>query len=146
MVFPSRPQRSLPSRQPRQMFPNQQFSNKMTSNSKQGKGWQPLIAKGVNGVSKTLGNVQQVLNVVQSTTPFIQQYGPMVKNIPSMYRMIKAFKDVDNSDKPDADKKEKETQWINQKSSGTKDENAKQDVLPKQRTNSDGQSTPKLFI
>src|SRR5690625_7636689 len=54
-----------------------------------------IATKGVNGLSKTLKNVQQVLHVVQSATPIVQEYGPMVKNIPAMYQMIKAFKDIE---------------------------------------------------
>lgn len=50
---------------------------------------------GAGGISNTLANIQQVLNVVQSTAPIVQEYGPMIKNLPAMYRMMKAFKDLD---------------------------------------------------
>lgn len=142
MVFPTQPQRGM---QQKQIFPNRRLRSETVtnSNSKQNRGWQPLVAKGVDGVSKTLTNVQQVLNVVQSTTPIIQQYGPMVKNIPSMYRMLKAFKDVESSDSPEEAKTAIKPD--KQNSASTKQTDIKQDVLPKQHANK-GQSTPKLFI
>ncbi|WP_117169410.1 VrrA/YqfQ family protein [Paraliobacillus sediminis] len=51
---------------------------------------------GGSGVTGTLNNIQQVLKMTQSVTPLIQQYGPMVKNIPSMLALLKAFQESDD--------------------------------------------------
>ncbi|WP_042223640.1 VrrA/YqfQ family protein [Oceanobacillus manasiensis] len=114
MVFPSprgqQFQRPIEHRQNPFMFPNRnvspsrqglpsllgKFTNQQASAG--------LINKGVGGLSSTLNNVQQVLKVVQSTAPIVQEYGPMVKNLPSMYRMMKAFKDLEAEDKKSDDK------------------------------------------
>ncbi|WP_112181116.1 VrrA/YqfQ family protein [Paraliobacillus zengyii] len=53
---------------------------------------------GGSGVTGTLNNIQQVLKMSQSVTPLIQQYGPMVKNIPSMLALLKAFQESDDEE------------------------------------------------
>lgn len=50
------------------------------------------------GITGHLERFQQVLSVVERTTPYIEEYGPFVKNLPQMYRMIKAFKSLENED------------------------------------------------
>src|SRR5690625_5114571 len=57
-----------------------------------------LATKGFGNISKTLSNVDQVIKVVQSATPIVQEYGPMVKNLPAMYRMVKAFSQIEDDD------------------------------------------------
>src|SRR5690625_3100986 len=97
MVYQIMRQRIYQSYPANNMHQNQSANIAPSRNNIQSK-VQPLVTKGVGGLSKTLNNVQQVLNVVQSTTPIVQQYGPMVKNIPAMYKMIKAFKDLESTD------------------------------------------------
>lgn len=58
---------------------------------------------GGSGVTGTLNNIQQVLKMTQSVTPLIQQYGPMVKNIPSMLALLKAFQESDDEEVEEAD-------------------------------------------
>src|SRR5690625_4446351 len=55
-----------------------------------------LATKGLGDISKTLSNVDQVIKVVKSATPIVQEYGPMVKNLPAMYRMVKAFSQIED--------------------------------------------------
>lgn len=57
-----------------------------------------FATKGADGLSKTLGNVQQVLKVIQTTAPIVQQYGPMIKNLPALYRMMKAVNEIDDEE------------------------------------------------
>lgn len=45
-------------------------------------------------LSGILNNTQQVLKTAQSIGPMIQQYGPLVKNIPMMWKLYKGFKDL----------------------------------------------------
>ena len=95
-------------------------------------------SRGAGGLSKTLTNVQQVLKVVQSASPMIQEYGPMVKNLPAMYRMIKAFKDVESTD--DGNEGDQTNQTKYKKSTETPEMTASE---PRKTM---GKSTPKLFI
>ncbi|CQR46639.1 hypothetical protein BN1058_00908 [Paraliobacillus sp. PM-2] len=50
------------------------------------------------GVTQTLSNLQQILKMTQSVTPIIQQYGPLVKNLPSMLTLLKAFQEADGEE------------------------------------------------
>lgn len=50
-----------------------------------------LAIKGMDGLGKTLENVQHIANAVEATAPMIEKYGPLVKKIPTMYRMMKAI-------------------------------------------------------
>jgi hypothetical protein len=46
------------------------------------------------GLTSMLNNTQQVLKTAQSIGPMIQQYGPMVKNLPAMWKIYKGFKNA----------------------------------------------------
>ncbi|MEH7245582.1 VrrA/YqfQ family protein [Neobacillus niacini] len=54
-----------------------------------------------DGLTGFLNNTQQVLKTAQSFGPMIQQYGPMVKNIPMMWRLYKGFKDLPSEENQD---------------------------------------------
>jgi len=89
------------------------------------------------GITRHLERFQQVLSVVERTTPYIEEYGPFIKNLPQMYRMIKAFKSLEDDDTDDispAQEINSEQQEVNV------EEPLAQDI------NDDGLSKPKLFI
>ncbi|HLR08085.1 MAG TPA: VrrA/YqfQ family protein [Bacillota bacterium] len=52
---------------------------------------------GEGGIMTTLNNVQQVLRMIQSAAPLVEKYGPVIKNLPALYKMIKAFNEVEDS-------------------------------------------------
>ncbi len=106
-------------------------------------------------VTNTLGNIQQVLKMAQSAAPIVQQYGPMVKNLPMMINMIKAFnesestEEVEDGDKdPVFEDEEKAKVKVNEKENLHKIESSiKQPKKPaKAVKKEDGISTPKLYI
>lgn len=108
-----------------------------------------LATKGVGGLSKTLTNVQQVLKVIESTAPLVEQYGPMVKNLPAMYRMLKTFKEFENMDDspendllPESESSEAPEESIEKSIPSVESDN----IIEQKRPRKDGQSTPKLFI
>lgn len=112
-----------------------------------------------------LGNVQKVLHTAESVMPMVQQYGPLVKNIPSM---IKLYKELNSSDdeeesKGDSNDKEEATKTTKKKKAGSKEQSSeetkKEDIkernLPKSKKrkkksktpqNETRQSVPKLYI
>lgn len=103
---------------------------------------------GVSTLSKTLGGVQQVLGVVQSTAPLVQEYGPMIKNLPSMYRMMKAFKTFSKEDSEEISEEERipperpnQTAEINKQP----EQMAKIKEEPVQNREK-GVSTPRLYV
>jgi hypothetical protein len=88
------------------------------------------------------------LNSVQSITPMIQQYGPLVKNIPMMWKLYKGFKDLPTEEQNEENKPDL-----------TAEEAAPTTTEPKKRTKrvvptdtgdekkrSNGPSVPKLYI
>lgn len=56
---------------------------------------------GDTSITGIIGNMQRAVQTAQQVTPMIQQYGPIVKNLPSLYRI---FKEV-NTDDPKETKK-----------------------------------------
>ncbi|HZW68907.1 MAG TPA: VrrA/YqfQ family protein [Pseudogracilibacillus sp.] len=50
---------------------------------------------------RALVTIQAILRLLKSSVPFFDQYGPMLKQLPNMYKMIKLIQDVneDSSDK-----------------------------------------------
>lgn len=109
-----------------------------------------MLSKGIGGFANVLDNVQQVLRVVETTAPIIKEYGPMIKNLPTMYRMVKAFKSIDglgdeeNGDNIESTESNIESTGIEEKNEKTETENE----LEKKQFDKvkDGRSTPKLYI
>ncbi|OCA91134.1 hypothetical protein A8F94_04550 [Bacillus sp. FJAT-27225] len=45
-----------------------------------------------------LANTQNVIQTVQSFSPLIEQYGPIVKNLPSMWKLYRGLKNTDTEE------------------------------------------------
>jgi hypothetical protein len=99
-----------------------------------------------------LNNTQQVLKTAQSIGPMIQQYGPIVKNLPMMWKLYKGFKDL-----PTEEKSEDDNNPIMKEQSVEVDEEPKPKPKSKRKRNSEnepiverkhhnGPSIPKLYI
>lgn len=150
MIFPNRfPNQMHPPRRP---FNPSLFSGRTFNRHIQPTpfGFQPqnqltsLTSKGVGGLSNILTNVQQVLKVVESTAPIVQQYGPMIKNLPAMYRMMKAFKEID-----DEESAEQQQEPIHSKDTKTTKNNLSHDSNIDIETDEEpylNQPKPTLFI
>lgn len=126
-----------------------------------------MASKGFGGISKTLNSVQQVLRVVDTAAPIVKQYGPMVRNLPAMYRMMKAFKNMEstNTDSDSENDNDNETKEASSNKESI-DIGIESDILDSYESNSssesntyrqheqktpkrsttNGESTPKLFI
>lgn len=50
---------------------------------------------GMERFSSSLDTFQQVLGVVHSAAPYIESYGPVVQKLPTLYRIYRAIKNVD---------------------------------------------------
>ncbi|WP_407272789.1 VrrA/YqfQ family protein [Radiobacillus sp. PE A8.2] len=108
------------------------------------------------GITGWLGNAQKMLQMAQSAAPIVQQYGPMVKNLPNMIQMLKAFNEVNAEDDTD---EEIESEEVEKQKVKVKKENlnkieayekkaakAKPQKKVAKKSLSNGESTPKLFI
>ncbi|PAD39291.1 hypothetical protein CHH53_05900 [Terribacillus sp. 7520-G] len=94
-----------------------------------------------------LNHTQNALKAAESFMPMVQEYGPMVKNLPSMLKMMKALKDIDFDEEeaaPEAEEKDKSKQENQRRSSAQKEAGkpAKQET----RRSKSGESLPKLYI
>ncbi|WP_080845033.1 VrrA/YqfQ family protein [Cytobacillus gottheilii] len=98
-------------------------------------------------ISGFLNNTQKVLHTANQIGPMVQQYGPMVKNLPAMWKLYRGLKDM-----PDADDTTEETE---NKPLKSKDKNTSQNIDIKNDESVDftpnkeakkGTSTPKLYI
>lgn len=64
-------------------------------------GFLSRVLGGDTSITGIIGNMQRAVQTAQQVTPMIQQYGPIVKNLPSLYKI---FKEV-NIDDPQETKK-----------------------------------------
>lgn len=104
-----------------------------------------MATKGASGLSKTLGNVQQVLKVIETTAPIVQEYGPMIKNLPSLYRMMKTVNELDDESKDDPPSET--TQAESASNSLEEDSNRVDSQQPKtEKQHLPRESKPRLFI
>jgi len=121
-------------------FPAKNIMQQLTNPTPQTKA---MISKGADGLAKTLTNVQKILKVVDTAAPIIKQYGPMIKNLPAMYKMMKALKDIESTDdETDNDKIEEADK--DDKTETSKTEEKAEKIIEKQ--DDSGYSKPKLYI
>ncbi|REJ25333.1 MAG: hypothetical protein C6W54_04210 [Bacillaceae bacterium] len=88
-------------------------------------------------LSNMLTNVQKVLGVAQQVTPMVQQYGPLIRNLPAMFKIYRELKNADTDSSEEDDIKE------NSSSKRLKEQTA--DDSPSDE-NTSGESKPKLYI
>ncbi|WP_052345793.1 VrrA/YqfQ family protein [Paucisalibacillus sp. EB02] len=148
MIFPAQRQSQHMRQHNDFMFPSRGFQQMPTRNNPiagmlqqfmgQNQNIGHMATKGVDGLSKTLNGVQQFLRVVDTAAPIVKQYGPLVRNLPAMYRMMKAFKDVDGTEVESGVIESTSVESLSS-SSETYDESSV-------KRTGEGQSTPKLFI
>ncbi|MDQ0269474.1 VrrA/YqfQ family protein [Cytobacillus purgationiresistens] len=100
-----------------------------------------------------LSNTQKFLNTAGQIGPMVQQYGPMVRNIPSMWKLYRSLKNMPDADvtedtteeksKTSKSKKPKEKKLAIKSESETQTVNEK----PKRaKSPNKGESAPKLYI
>lgn len=56
-----------------------------------------------------LAYIQYILKLLISSSPFIDQYGPVIKELPKMYTLVKAFKEISSGELEENDSLETET-------------------------------------
>jgi YqfQ-like protein len=103
------------------------------------------LFSGVNGtgIANTLGNVQKMTQMAGTVIPTVQQYGPMVKNLPSL---LKIFKEV-NSDDGTTEKKSTTAAITQATTQTTTQENVQPTISSgPQKTEQGGKSNPKMYI
>lgn len=129
-------------------------------------GANPAVGSGSGGLLKTLANpgavngflsnTQNFLKAAQSVGPMVQQYGPLVRNLPAMWKIYRGFKNADTNDDNDesksteAEAKKKETPkeksttkaTIKKEESSSFTESSAKPIVKQTK----GASVPKLYI
>jgi hypothetical protein len=106
------------------------------------------IAKSSGSLTSILANTQKVLSAAEQIGPMVQQYGPLIKNLPAMWKIYRSMKDSEDStasenENPDEEMEvapEPEESTINDAAGDKKQRNAGK--APRQK----GDSLPKLYI
>lgn len=62
-------------------------------------------------INQFLGRTEQVIKTAQQIKPVVEQYGPVVKNLPSMFKVLRAF----NEHTPEESQNEKPKQAVQRK-------------------------------
>lgn len=93
-----------------------------------------------SNLSAIMGNVQKSLKMAESVVPMVQQYGPLMKNIPSMIKMYNAIKNAGNEENDE--NKENETISLSDVTSDGEVEKGEE----KPKASGTGKSVPKLYI
>lgn len=75
-------------------------------------------------LENAVGRIYQILRYIELSGPYLEKYGPIIKEMPTMYKLMKAFNELENES---TDSESGDTQ-VN-----------KHSQYPKQ-------STPKLYI
>lgn len=110
-----------------------------------------------NTINGFLTNTQKVLNTAGQFGPMVQQYGPLVRNLPSLWKLYKGFKDLPDASEEGTSQEvaeESTVQEVAEEVSEKQQENStkksktksKTTPTPKQAQKRTGQSVPKLYI
>ncbi|HJV17303.1 MAG TPA: VrrA/YqfQ family protein [Bacillales bacterium] len=109
------------------------------------------------GLTSILNNTQQVLKTAQTISPMIQQYGPLVKNLPAMWKLFRGLKDATSDTEETTPSKEGESHFENESESSEKNQpkTSKKSTLKKKEHSTrykktsvkeKGASIPKMYI
>ncbi|MGE8078167.1 VrrA/YqfQ family protein [Peribacillus loiseleuriae] len=103
--------------------------------------------KNPGALSGMLANTQKVLQAAEQVTPMIQQYGPIVKNIPSMWKIYQGLKNSGSTDSAEETPKEAVDNITDPlKENTTVKEEEVQEKKPRKKRTVQGDSSPKLYI
>jgi hypothetical protein len=119
-------------------------------------------------IGSFLNNTQNVLRSAQQIGPMVQQYGPLLRNLPAMWKMYRGLKSTDsddnskeNNDKTTSTEDDKSTSGSNKRITTRKEKNKNTAKTTKKKvefseddnetgtpslTNTKGTSVPKLYI
>lgn len=138
-----------------------QTSSRGLSNGTGGMGSILQSLSNPDSITGFINNTQQVLKTAQSIGPMIQQYGPIVKNLPMMWKLYKGFKDLPTEEKSEDDKTDNPIMEEQSVPVEMEEQSVPVEVEPKRkpkrkknlkdepvaaRKQHNGPSTPKLYI
>ncbi|NGP44260.1 hypothetical protein G4V62_04570 [Bacillaceae bacterium SIJ1] len=115
---------------------------------------------GSGGIDGMIGNVQNMLKLAESAAPIlqqVQQYGPMLKNLPQMFKMLQSFNEINAEDSADDTENNETSIDDDVKESASDITSTPDESIPTELTGSEESidkvidlterpSTPKLYI
>ncbi|MFG6118382.1 VrrA/YqfQ family protein [Thalassobacillus sp. B23F22_16] len=110
------------------------------------------VQGGGTDFASMLGNAQQVLKVAQSAAPMIQQYGPMVKNIPTLINLWKIMREPDGETETQAESSLRSPDRMESRVSSNRESTRRHEESSgalrsnKGSRSNQGTSQPKLYI
>ena len=96
-------------------------------------------------INSFLTNTQKVLNTAQQVGPLVNQYGPIVKNLPMMWKLYRGLKDAPEFNKNKDDSKASPTEEQKDHTS-IHSKHIDSDKTDSETKNKPSQSIPKLYI
>lgn len=104
-----------------------------------------------NALKGFLANTEKVLNTAQQIGPMVQQYGPIVKNLPSLWKLYKGFRDLPSDTEDDAPKEETDKKSTKKNNGQTKKKKSSsseehKETNQKRSSSENNISVPKLYI
>lgn len=96
-------------------------------------------------INSFLTNTQKVLNTAQQVGPLVNQYGPIVKNLPMMWKLYRGLKDAPELNKNKDDSKASPTEEQKDHTS-IHSKHIDSDKTDSETKNKPSQSIPKLYI
>lgn len=102
-----------------------------------------------SAINGFLTNTQKMLNTASQFGPMIQQYGPLVKNIPAMWKLYRGLKDSSDSSNSNDEVQKTDHQFEKKKTPAAveKQETNSNDTVPNRKVEKQiGMSKPKLYI
>ncbi|MGO4887205.1 VrrA/YqfQ family protein [Anaerobacillus sp. MEB173] len=102
-------------------------------------------AGGMSNLLGMLQHAQRAFGVYQQVKPMIDQYGPIIRNVPTMYRALKAVNaNTENNDSTSSSKKGTKEPSKRKRKKGTTKKTA---ARPKKRNNKPKSTpSPKLYV
>ncbi|MBD7935830.1 hypothetical protein H9655_02205 [Cytobacillus sp. Sa5YUA1] len=109
-------------------------------------------------ISGFLTNTQKFLNTAGQIAPMVQQYGPMVKNIPSMWKLYRGLKNMNSTTEekeeeiessslsPIKDSQPSPSAVKTKKEKSVTVESLEDEPIQQPPTKASGQSIPKLYV
>lgn len=116
---------------------------------------------GLGGLANFLNNTQQVIKTAQTIGPMVQQYGPIIRNLPAMWKLYRGLKNVPDQPEKEtespAKERKKQPKTANERSESSSEREEKQTLnkrnyLSQRKENEaigeskKGASIPKLYI
>ena len=117
-------------------------------------GWSGIFGSGMGsqggagGITGMISNTQKAIETVQKVAPVVQQvrqYGPLIRNLPSMYKMIKAIRSSSSDDDEETKKADADDSGKNELRKT--EQNLKIDLIQTRNTKvEEKKSVPKFFV